>query len=72
MSGNKKQRGGSFFAAVEKMREAQRTAVRTNGRGDKAAAKRAEAKVDLLIKDIRDIWARDEQPELADIEGAKK
>ena len=53
-----------FFNAVEQMRECQKEHARTNGLSAGYAARKCEKVVDDVIKQKRDQWAREKQPEL--------
>ena len=53
-----------FFNAVEQMRECQKEYSRTNSLSAGYAAKKCEKAVDEVIKQKRDQWAREKQPEL--------
>ena len=54
----------SFFIAVEQMREIQKLYFRTRSPSAHSAAEKCEAVVDACIKEKRDEWARQLQPEL--------
>ena len=53
-----------FFNAVEQMRECQKEYARTKGISAGYAASKCEKAVDDVIKEKRDQWAREKQPEL--------
>ena len=59
-----------FFNTVEQMRECQKEYARTKGLSAGYAAKKCEKAVDEVIKQKRDEWAREKQPEL-NMEGKK-
>ena len=53
-----------FFVAVEQMRECQKVYDQTKSPTALHTAKKCEAEVDACIKEKREEWARQKQPEL--------
>jgi hypothetical protein len=53
-----------FFAAVERMRTSQKTYFLTKSPADLLAAKKCEAEIDACVKQKRETWAGQKQPEL--------
>ena len=53
-----------FFIAVEQMRQCQQVYFLSKSHLALLAAKKCEAEVDACIKEKRDGWAREIQPEL--------
>ena len=52
-----------FFIAVEQMRECQKVYFRTKSHMALLASKKCEAAVDACIREKREEWARQAQPE---------